>query len=203
MILLYGEVGESVHLFLPPPPLAGTAEAENGVDPGKFGLRYEGGFRNPLIEQVARAIRAELIDPTPAGRMLAETLAVARRAHPQASFEPESRLVPAAGGARCSRPAATAADPLRVGEPARRSPAARARKPPPLLSSRTSPRSLSCRGAKSTNTHGSLRSSSTGWPVSNAGALTISPSNRPFGGAESGGRLGGMIASPAIGRHPA
>ena len=102
MIRLYGEVGESVHLFLPASPLAGTAEAEIGVDPGRVGLRYEGGFRDPLIEQVARAIRAELIDPAPAGRMLAETLAAALGAHilrHHSNLNPASFPLPAARGA--------------------------------------------------------------------------------------------------------
>ena len=102
MIRLYGEVGESVHLFLPASPLAGTAEAEIGVDPGKVGLRYEGGFRDPLIEQAARAIRAELIDPAPAGRMLAETLAAALGAHilrHHSNLNPASFPLPAARGA--------------------------------------------------------------------------------------------------------
>ena len=102
MIRLDGEVGESVHLFLPASPLAGTAEAEIGIDPGRVGLRYEGGFRDPLIEQIARAIRAELIDPAPAGGMLAETLAAALGAHilrHHSNLNPASFPLPAARGA--------------------------------------------------------------------------------------------------------
>ena len=81
MIHLYGEVRESIHLFLPAVPLAETALREINVDPARVSLRYEGGFRDPLIEQIARNIHAEMLDPAPAGKMLVETLASALGAH--------------------------------------------------------------------------------------------------------------------------
>ena len=79
MIQLHGEIRESLHLFLP--TLAGTALREIDVDPGKVRLRYEGGFHDPLIEEIARAIRAEMLDPAPAGNMLVETLSAALGVH--------------------------------------------------------------------------------------------------------------------------
>ncbi len=79
MIQLHGEIRESLHLFLP--TLAGTALREIDVDPDKIRLRYEGGFRDPLIEEIARAIRAEMLDPAPAGNMLVETLSAALGVH--------------------------------------------------------------------------------------------------------------------------
>ena len=81
MIHLYGEVRESIHLFLPALPLSETALREIDVDPGRVNLRYDGGFRDPLIEQIARNIQAEMLDPAPAGKMLVETLASALGAH--------------------------------------------------------------------------------------------------------------------------
>ena len=81
MIHVYGEVRESIHLFLPTLPLSLTALAELGVDPDKVGLHYEGGFRDPLIEQIGRQVQAEMLNPAPAGKMLIETLASALGAH--------------------------------------------------------------------------------------------------------------------------
>lgn len=77
MIHLYGEVRESLHLFLPASPLSETALREMDVDADRVNLRYDGGFRDPLIEQIARNIRAELLDPAPAGKILVETLTLA------------------------------------------------------------------------------------------------------------------------------
>ena len=81
MIHLYGEVEESLHLFLPTALLSATALQELDVDPAGIGLRYDGGFHDFLIEQIARTICRELIDPAPAGQMLVESLATALGVH--------------------------------------------------------------------------------------------------------------------------
>ena len=102
MIRLDGEVRESLHLFLPAAPLSAAALGELGVDPGRVALRYEGGFRDPLIERIARAIRAEMLDPAPAGKMAVETLAAALGVHllrHRSSLNPSSCPLPAARGA--------------------------------------------------------------------------------------------------------
>ena len=102
MIRLYGEVRESIHLFLPASPLSATALREIDVDPDTVGLHYEGGFRDPLIEQIARAIHGEMIDPAPGGKMLVETLATALGVHVlrhHSSLEPAAVSLPAARGA--------------------------------------------------------------------------------------------------------
>ena len=102
MIHLYGEVRESIHLFLPAVPLAETALREINVDPARVSLRYEGGFRDPLIEQIARNIHAEMLDPAPAGKMLVETLASALGAHVlrnHSNLDSASVSLPAARGA--------------------------------------------------------------------------------------------------------
>ena len=100
MVQLHGEIRESVHLFLP--TLARTALREIDVDPDRVHLRYEGGFRDPLIEEIARAIRAEMLEPAPAGNMLAETLATALSVHllqHHSNLTSASVILPAARGA--------------------------------------------------------------------------------------------------------
>ena len=75
MIHLYGDVEESIHLYLPASPLSETALREFDVDPDKVRLRYDGGFRDPLVEYIAREIHAEMMDEAPLGTMQVETLA--------------------------------------------------------------------------------------------------------------------------------
>ena len=106
MIHLYGEVEESLHLFLPSSPLSSTALQELDLDADKVDLRYEGGFLDPLIEQIAQAVHAEMIDPAPAGTMLVETLAAALGVHVlrrHSSLEPSSKVLPPARGALDAR----------------------------------------------------------------------------------------------------
>ena len=81
MIHLYGEVEESLHLFLPSALLSATALQELDVDPAGVGLRYDGGIHDFLIEQIALTVYRELIDPAPAGQMLVESLATALGVH--------------------------------------------------------------------------------------------------------------------------
>ena len=102
MIHVYGEVRESLHIFLPASPLSQTALAELGVDPGKVELHYEGGFRDLLIEQIGREIRNEMLNPTPTGKLLVETLASALGAHimrHHSNLDAASVALPAARGA--------------------------------------------------------------------------------------------------------
>ena len=102
MIHLYGEVEESIHLYLPASPLSETALREVDVDPDKVRLRYDGGFRDPLVERIAREVHAEMIDEAPAGRMLVETLASALGIHimrHHSSLEPASTVLPPVRGA--------------------------------------------------------------------------------------------------------
>ena len=106
MIRLYGEVEESLHLYLPASLLSATALREFDVDPDDVSLRYDGGFLDPLIEQVARTVHAEMVDPAPAGKILAETLALALGAHilrRHSSLVPESTPLPTARGALDTR----------------------------------------------------------------------------------------------------
>ncbi len=77
MIHLYGEVEESIHLYLPASPLSVTALQELDTDLRNVSVQYKGGFHDPLIEQIARAVHAEMTDPLPAGNLLVDTLASA------------------------------------------------------------------------------------------------------------------------------
>ena len=79
MIRLYGEVEESLHLFLPTVPLAETALHELDIDPDRIHLRYEGGFRDPLIEQIAWAVHAEMNACAPTGKLLVESPGIGPR----------------------------------------------------------------------------------------------------------------------------
>lgn len=101
-VYLHGEIREIVQLMLPAPLLSRTALREFCVDPDKVRLKYRGGFRDPLIEQVARHVRAELLNPAPAGKMLVEALALALGAHMlrhHSNLRPASVVLPRARGA--------------------------------------------------------------------------------------------------------
>jgi AraC family transcriptional regulator len=75
MIHLYGEIQDSIHLYLP--ALAKTALQDLDVDPKRLQLRYAGGFRDPLIEAIGRTVSAELSDPSPVATLLVDTLSAA------------------------------------------------------------------------------------------------------------------------------
>lgn len=81
MIHHYGEIRDSIHLFLPERSLSDTALREIGVDPDKVSLDYQGWVQDALIEQIARQVHAELLNPVPAGNLLVETLASALGAY--------------------------------------------------------------------------------------------------------------------------
>lgn len=72
-----GRVDESLHLFLPASPLSSDSLRAIGTDPSRVRLRYEGGFRDQLVEQMALAIRHELSVCDAGDRLLVETLAEA------------------------------------------------------------------------------------------------------------------------------
>jgi AraC family transcriptional regulator len=74
-VALSDPIPEILHIYL-----ASSHFSPNslGVDPGKSviaSLRYESGFKDPLVAGIASAIVSELRTQTSAGRMLAETLA--------------------------------------------------------------------------------------------------------------------------------
>lgn len=77
MIHLSGSVSESLHLFLPASPLSVGTLTELGLDPSITNLRYDGGFRNPLIEQIGLAIRQVMLIPGAGDRLFVESLTAA------------------------------------------------------------------------------------------------------------------------------
>ena len=81
MIHLYGEIRESVHLYLPAMPLSQTALADLDVDPDRVRLRYEGGFHDPVIEAIGRTVAEELRHPSPVATLLIGTLSAALGAY--------------------------------------------------------------------------------------------------------------------------
>ncbi len=77
MIHIYGHMPECLHMYIPATPLSLSALEELNLDPDKVGLQYDGGFHDPLIEQIGRSIRGELVQSGVADRLLVETLATA------------------------------------------------------------------------------------------------------------------------------
>lgn len=102
MIRLYDDIDEGLHMYLPASPLSAGAFEELGLDPGTVRLRYEGGFRDPLIEQIGRTVRAELRRPGPFGGLLIDTLSAALSVHLLKTYStvaPSSATPPPARGA--------------------------------------------------------------------------------------------------------
>ena len=77
MIHLYGDIRESLHMYIPANPLSQNALEELDIDQDRVRLRYDGGFRDPLIERIALAVLTEMRNPGPAGRLLVDTLSSA------------------------------------------------------------------------------------------------------------------------------
>ena len=102
MIRLNGEISESIHLYLPAAPLDTTTLTEFDRDPANVQLQYDGGFHDPLIEQIARAVRTELADPAPASGLLIETLGATLAAYllrHHSNLAPGAARLPQADGA--------------------------------------------------------------------------------------------------------
>lgn len=96
MIHLHGNVRESLHLFLPASPLASGAFDEFDIDPAAVQLRYDGGFHDPLIEQIGLSIRQEMQSTDAGDRLLVESLTAALAVHilRQHSNLPQRLLAP-------------------------------------------------------------------------------------------------------------
>jgi AraC family transcriptional regulator len=100
MIHLYGEIPDSIHLYLP--ALAKTALQDLDVDPKRLQLRYAGGFRDPLIEAIGRTVSAELSDPSPVATLLVDTLSTALGVYVMRNYSnllPGSHAPPSTRGA--------------------------------------------------------------------------------------------------------
>ncbi len=101
-IQLRGDVQDSIHLSFPELSLLETALREIDVDAAKVSLDYKGCIHDALIEQVARQVHAEMLNPMPAGNMLVETLASALGVHllrHHSNLDSAAVSLPAARGA--------------------------------------------------------------------------------------------------------
>ena len=112
MIRVYGDIPETVHIYLPASPLSATALRDLDVDPDTVGLHYDGGFRDPLIEHIARAVHTEMTrSGTRREDARRDPRVRARRPCPQASFEPGARDgLPAEPPRRARSPASPPGD---------------------------------------------------------------------------------------------
>ena len=123
MIRLYGEIRESIHLHLPA-PLGAAAAAELDRAPEQLKLRYEGGFRDPVVEGIARSIASEMKAGGGLSGLRVETLASALGVHIMRSYSnvvPGAFPLPASKGALDARRLARVLDFIeaRLGEPLR------------------------------------------------------------------------------------
>ena len=80
-IHLFDDIKECIHLYIPAKPFSDSALKEFNIDPNKLQLRYEGGFRDDLIEQIARSIVAEMQSESVASGLIIDTLQMALAAH--------------------------------------------------------------------------------------------------------------------------
>ena len=67
-------IDEILHIYLPPSPFAALAK-HTPQDFSAASVRYDAGFRDPLIEYVAAEVLGELQFETSCGDLLVETLA--------------------------------------------------------------------------------------------------------------------------------
>ena len=72
---LTSEPTQTLHLHLSKDLLARTAEEVTGYDPARLALVGGSGFQDPLLTQIGLALWRELEQPTPAGKLYAQTAA--------------------------------------------------------------------------------------------------------------------------------
>jgi AraC family transcriptional regulator len=93
LIEISSPLPEALHVFLPGTLFSSRAAGGDGYDGGIDGLRYEGGFRDPLLELILRSLLAEMQAPTRYGALLADGLASTLAA----------RLIHKYAGPKCDR----------------------------------------------------------------------------------------------------
>jgi AraC family transcriptional regulator len=94
LIELSTPLPEVLHVFLPTARFGGQALGGYGYEVDADGLRYEGGFRDPLLEAVLRSLLVEMRVPTRYGSLLADGLGSTIAA----------RLIHIYAGGECGRP---------------------------------------------------------------------------------------------------
>ena len=69
------DIPEVLHIYLPPKPFSILEAASETVMDGAE-VRYQAGFQDPLLEQIAHIVLAEMRHETSSGKLLVETLAL-------------------------------------------------------------------------------------------------------------------------------
>lgn len=101
MIRISGNIRQTVHMYIPASPFSTTALEDVGLDPDNVKLRYDGGFHDPFIEQIGRAVHQELLDPCLSGPLLVESLGMALSAYVlrnHSNLNPSSVQLPKTAG---------------------------------------------------------------------------------------------------------
>lgn len=81
LIRVKGSSFDAVHIFLPAQPLSTTMLEEFDLDPSSVQIRYEGGFKDPLIQQMACSLQRELEDPGPGSELMVDSMRTALSAY--------------------------------------------------------------------------------------------------------------------------
>jgi AraC family transcriptional regulator len=92
---------EALHVFLPETQFGSRVLGGDGCSGDMYKLRYEGGFRDPLLEAILRSLLVEMHAPTRYGAVLADGLActlAARLIHKYAGLHCDRLPAPARGG---------------------------------------------------------------------------------------------------------
>lgn len=78
---ILGPIEECLHIYIPAKLFSRAALEDFDIDPTNIELRYEGGFQDRLVEQIGRAMSAELETPTDTGGLMIDTLRSALAGH--------------------------------------------------------------------------------------------------------------------------
>jgi AraC family transcriptional regulator len=97
LIEISSPLPEALHVFLPEPQFSSRIPGGYGYSGDIDRLRYEGGFRDPLLEPILRSLLVEMRAPTRHGALLAAGLAstlAARLIHKYAGLNCDSSPAP-------------------------------------------------------------------------------------------------------------
>jgi AraC family transcriptional regulator len=84
------DIPEVLHVYLPPKPFSILEVASETVTDGAE-VRYQAGFQDPLLEQIAHIVLAEMRHETSSGKLLVETLALGLAARLHHSYSTAAR----------------------------------------------------------------------------------------------------------------
>lgn len=81
MLRVRGDAFDAVHIFLPSQLLSDTLLENYDIDPDSVCMRYDGGFHDPLIEQIGLGINRELEQGSPDSELIIDSLKTALAAY--------------------------------------------------------------------------------------------------------------------------